>query len=166
MDEEKSKTPAKEKIRLRNLQRQNTRESESLKLVERTTRTIKDANTAALVAVAPGLSPFVRLIETAAVEQAREIIRLRRKLVATEIRLERTSKGLIAKVRSKANEVRELRKKLHPDNVTGRKRNKREVAKDEKARADERRNTLPPLDEILATNEALARKTEKVPAKS
>lgn len=142
---------------LRDEQRRNTREPQSLKVIENTNRTIKSANDAALVAVGPGLNPFVRLVETAAREKDREIVRLRRALVATQVRLERTTASILPRLRSKAKEVRELRKKLNPENtkgsrVTGARARKLGVTLKSTTKKTDIDMRLPPIDMIERAN--------------
>lgn len=148
---QKPETPAQ---RARRLQEQNTREASAIRTIERTNRVINPV----LLTISP--IPAL-LLHDAIKEKDREIVRLRRALVATQVRLERTTGSLIPKLRSKVNEVRDLRSKLYPENITGRKRSKREVARDRKDKETTLKSQLPRLNDILANNEAAAQAAAK-----
>lgn len=157
------KNPAKAQKNLtRSQQEKNTRERGSIQVIERTNRIINPV----LLTVPPIPA---KLLYDAIQEKDREIIRLRRALVATTIRLERTTASLLPRLRGKAKEVRDLRKKLYPENTKGspvtpaRARRLGVTLKGTpgKEKANLLTGSLPPLDEILANNRA-AEEREKV----
>lgn len=101
---QKEESPAQ---RARRLQATNTRERGSIKVIEKARKLIRAVEGA-------GNAPVTALVTEAVTLLEREVVRLRREKVRTEIRLERTVGSLLPRLKSKANEVRELRKKLYP----------------------------------------------------
>jgi hypothetical protein len=95
------------KMSNREIQRRNTKEARSLEIFEEANRALR------VLVEGFGEGPLARVLEKAIQKQGKELIRLRRELISERSHRERLVKGLIPRLRSKANEVRGLRKKLY-----------------------------------------------------
>lgn len=95
------------KVTNRDIQRRNTKESRILDLVNETNSLIREIESRV------DRSVLTRRARKALLKQNEELIRLRRALIREQNHKERLVAGLIPRLRSKANECRQLRQKLY-----------------------------------------------------
>ena len=88
----------------REIQKRNTQESGSIKLIEKHRRTVSKLRSRDIPCV---------VVENIVTELSQEIIRLRRGLINERTHRNRLAAGILPKLKSKCNEVRTLRKKLY-----------------------------------------------------
>lgn len=160
--------------RAQRLQRTNTREQESLRVIEKGNRNLGKLSLILVNAPPADATLIAQIVVETNREKDQEIIRLRRALVRSQIRLERTTASLLPRLKSKAKEVRELRAKLNPDTNSEGSRVTRRRAKilGVKLKGAEPQplllpseSILPPLDKILDANRKAAADYEHVQAR-